>query len=96
MRITQTSMLRDYGCSLTCVYEAACQRLWQISIRGVKSAKTAENAKFESLLVANLMELLGHAGGPVTPKAIMIILLTSCFLRCSLMQTHFRCADRQR
>jgi hypothetical protein len=63
VRITQASMLRDCGCCLTCVYEAASQRLWQIGIRGVKSAKTVDNAKFENLLVANLMELLQHAGG---------------------------------
>ncbi len=62
VRITQASMLRDYGCSLTCVYETASQRLWQVDIRGSKSAKTVENTKFERLLVANLMELLEHAG----------------------------------
>ncbi len=44
------------------MYETASQRLWQVDIRGAKSAKTVEIAKFEELLVANLMELLEHAG----------------------------------
>jgi hypothetical protein len=63
VRVTQASALRDSACSLTCVYDAAAERILRIDIRGISNAKRIENADYGKGLMTDLMELLQNAGG---------------------------------